>query len=155
MPADHERKMDVDVLLNSRLGPELLRILVTGSLFALGMLFGWLLGILRWRRLRRQAERGEAREVLTIEKILLESRPDGQEIMRIRSCGRGQTNRWSRWRRSLARTCSRSWLSGSADRSATVTFRTISGSWPPSTRAVRFTLADITRPRCSSSGVTI
>jgi len=80
--------MDVDVLLNSRLGPELLRILVTGSLFALGMLFGWLLGILRWRRLRRQAERGEAREVLTIEKILLESRPDGQEIMRIRSCGR-------------------------------------------------------------------
>ena len=41
----------MDVLLNSRLGPELLRILVTGSLFALGMLFGWLLGILRWRRL--------------------------------------------------------------------------------------------------------
>ena len=37
----------MDVLLNSRLGPELLRILVTGSLFALGMLFGWLLGILR------------------------------------------------------------------------------------------------------------
>ena len=69
--------MIVDVLLNSRLGPELLRILVTGSLFALGMLFGWLLGILRWRRLRRQAERGEAREVLTIEKILLERRPDG------------------------------------------------------------------------------
>ncbi len=74
--------------MNSRLGPELLRLLVTGSLFALGMLLGWLLGYLRWRRLRRQAERGEAREVLTIEKVLLERRPDGQEIMRIRSCGR-------------------------------------------------------------------
>ncbi len=78
----------MDELLNSRLGPELLRILVDGLLFALGMLFGWVLGILRMRRLRRQAERGEAREVLTMEKILLEKRPDGQEIMRIRSCGR-------------------------------------------------------------------
>ncbi len=78
----------MDVLLNSRLGPELLRILITGSLFAAGMVLGWLLSILRLRRLRREAERGEAREVLTIEKILLESRPGGQEIMRIRSCGR-------------------------------------------------------------------
>ncbi len=80
--------MDVDVLLKSRLGPELLRILIDGLLFALGMLFGWVLSILRRRRLRQQAERGEAREVLTLEKILLERRPDGQEIMRIRSCGR-------------------------------------------------------------------
>ncbi len=78
----------MDVLLNSRLGPELLRILITGSMFAIGILLGWFLGYLRWRRLRRQAERGEAREVLTIEKVLLERRPDGQEIMRIRSCGR-------------------------------------------------------------------
>ena len=78
----------MDVFLNSHLGPELLRSLVTSSQFVLGMLFGWLLGIWRWRRLRRQAERGEAREVLTMEKILLERRPDGQEIMRIRACGR-------------------------------------------------------------------
>ena len=50
----------MDVFLNSHLGPELLRSLVTSSQFVLGMLFGWLLGIWRWRRLRRQAERGEA-----------------------------------------------------------------------------------------------
>jgi hypothetical protein len=78
----------VDVLLNSRLGPELLRIVLTGSLFLLGISLGWLLGLWRRRRLLRQAERGEAREVLTLEKILLERRADGTEVMRIRSCGR-------------------------------------------------------------------
>ena len=78
----------VDVLLNSRFGPELLRVLITGSFFALGIVVGWLLSIWRRYRQRRLAERGEAREVLTIEKVLLEQSPDGQEIMRIRSCGR-------------------------------------------------------------------
>jgi hypothetical protein len=82
------KELNVDILLNSRLGPELLRVLITGSFFGLGIMVGWLLG--KWRRLRqlRQAERGEAREVLTIEKILLERQPDGLELMRIRSCGR-------------------------------------------------------------------
>jgi hypothetical protein len=78
----------VDVLLNSRFGPELLRIVLTGSFFALGLMVGWLLGVWRRHRQRRRAERGEALEILTIEKILLERRPDGREIMRIRSCGR-------------------------------------------------------------------
>jgi hypothetical protein len=83
-----ERKRNVDILLNSRFGPEILRILVTGSFFGLGIVVGGLLG--RWRRHRqlRQAERGEAREVLTIEKILIEKHPDGHEVMKIRSCGR-------------------------------------------------------------------
>jgi hypothetical protein len=83
-----ERNSNVDILLNSRLGPELLRIVITGSFFGLGIVVGWLLG--KWRRHRqlRQAERGEAREVLTIEKIILERQPDGREVMRIRSCGR-------------------------------------------------------------------
>ncbi len=80
--------MPVDVILNSRFAPEVLRVLITGALFAAGMVLGWLLGLWRWRRLRRQAERGEAREVLTIEKVVLERRPDGPEILRIRSCGR-------------------------------------------------------------------
>ena len=73
------KEENVDILLNSRLGPELLRVLITGSFFALGIVVGWLLG--KWRRYRqlRQAERGEAREVLTIEKILLERLPDGLE----------------------------------------------------------------------------
>jgi hypothetical protein len=86
--AHEERMRLVDVLLNSRFGPEILRILVTGSFFALGILVGWLLSVWRRYRQRRQAERGEARDVLTIEKILLERTPDGREVMRIRSCGR-------------------------------------------------------------------
>src|SRR4029078_12897817 len=80
--------LHVDVLLNSRFGPEILRVAITGSFFALGILVGWLLGFWRRYRQRKLAERGEAREVLTIEKILLERRADGQEVMRIRSCGR-------------------------------------------------------------------
>jgi hypothetical protein len=78
----------VDAILNTPFGPELLRIAITCSFFLLGIALGWLLG--KWRRFRhlRQAERGEAREVLTIEKILLERQADGHEIMRIRSCGR-------------------------------------------------------------------
>jgi hypothetical protein len=63
-------------------------VLITGAFFALGFVVGWLLGLWRRYQLRRMAERGEAREVLTLEKIILERRPDGQEIMRIRSCGR-------------------------------------------------------------------
>ena len=88
LPADQERKRTVDVLLNSRLGPELLRILVTGSLFVLGMLVGWILGLLRVPGSPAGRARRGCAEVLTMEKILLERRPDGQEIMRIRSCGR-------------------------------------------------------------------
>ncbi|MGC8638915.1 MAG: LapA family protein [Isosphaeraceae bacterium] len=75
-------------LLNSRFAPEIPRVLFTGSFFVLGMVVGWLLGFWRRFRQRRMAERGEAREVLTLEKILLEPRPDGALIMRIRSCGR-------------------------------------------------------------------
>ena len=52
--------------------------MITGSFFALGIVVGWLLGVWRRYRQRRLAERGEAREVLTIEKILLERKPDGQ-----------------------------------------------------------------------------
>jgi hypothetical protein len=78
----------VDVLLNSPLGPELLRIAVTGSFFLLGIAVGWILSWRRRQRLLRQAERGEAREVVTLEKILLERGADGTEVMRIRSCGR-------------------------------------------------------------------
>jgi hypothetical protein len=78
----------VNDLLNSRFGPELVRVLFTATFFALGMAAGWLLGV--WRRYRqlRMAKRGLAREVLTLEKILVGRRPDGTEIMRIRSCGR-------------------------------------------------------------------
>ncbi len=78
----------MDALLNAPLGTELIRIAITGSFFLLGMAMGWFLS--KWRRYRqlRQAERGEAREVLTIEKVLVDLLPDGREVVRIRSCGR-------------------------------------------------------------------
>jgi hypothetical protein len=78
----------VNDLLNTRFGPELLRVLITATFFALGLAAGWLLGVWRWYRQLRMAERGLAREVVTLEKIVLERRADGREIMRIRSCGR-------------------------------------------------------------------
>ena len=78
----------VDVFMNSRFAPEILRTLITGLFFALGIMVGWLLAFWRRYRQRRMAERGEAREVLTIEKILLERGDDGREILRIRTCGR-------------------------------------------------------------------
>jgi len=78
----------VDGLLNSRFGPELLRIALTGAIFALGMVAGWLLGWWRRRRQLLEASQGVAREVLTLEKVLIEARPDGRDVMRIRSCGR-------------------------------------------------------------------
>jgi hypothetical protein len=53
----------------------------------LGLVLGWLLGRFRRYRLRRQAEGGDAREVVAIEKILIRDYPDGNAIMRIRSCG--------------------------------------------------------------------
>jgi hypothetical protein len=57
-------------------------------LFALGVVAGRLWGM--WHRYRqlKKAERGESEEVVTIEKIVLDRRLDGTEVLRIRSCGR-------------------------------------------------------------------
>jgi hypothetical protein len=73
---------------NSPLRVEILRIAATCLFFALGVLAGRLWGM--WRRYRqiKLAERGESHEVVSIEKILLDRRADGTEILRIRSCGR-------------------------------------------------------------------
>jgi hypothetical protein len=78
----------VEGLWNSPLRVEVLRILATTILFALGVVTGRLWGM--WRRYRqlKMAERGESQEVVTIEKIILDRRPDGSEVLRIRSSGR-------------------------------------------------------------------
>jgi hypothetical protein len=75
-------------LWNSPMRGEALRVLATGMFFVLGVLAGRLWGM--WRRYRqlKKAERGESEEVVTIEKIIVDRRPDGVEVLRIRSCGR-------------------------------------------------------------------
>jgi hypothetical protein len=78
----------VEGLWNSPLRGEILRILATGLFFLLGVIAGRLWSM--WRRYRqiKLAERGQSEEVVSIEKILLDHRADGTEVLRIRSCGR-------------------------------------------------------------------
>jgi hypothetical protein len=78
----------LESLWNSPLRVEILRVVATGAFFILGMLAGRIWA--RWRRHRqlKTAERGVSEDVVTIEKILLDRRPDGTQVMRIRSCGR-------------------------------------------------------------------
>jgi hypothetical protein len=75
-------------LWNSQYRIEILRVLATAGLFLLGVLAGRLWGM--WRRYRqlKMAERGESDDVLTIEKVVIDRRDDGTEVLRIRSCGR-------------------------------------------------------------------
>jgi hypothetical protein len=81
----------VEVLWNSPLRVEVLRIVATTTLFVLGIVAGRIWGM--WRRHRQLtiAERGESQDVVTIEKIILDRRTDGSEVLRIRSCGRDPT----------------------------------------------------------------
>src|SRR5262249_17729883 len=75
-------------LWNSPLRGEVLRIIATAVFFVLGVVAGRLWAI--WHRYRqlKKAERGESEDVVTIEKIIIDCRPDGSEVLRIRSCGR-------------------------------------------------------------------
>jgi hypothetical protein len=67
---------------------EILRILATSLFFVLGVVAGRLWAMWRRHRQLKMAERGESEDVVTIEKILLDRRPDGTEVLRIRSSGR-------------------------------------------------------------------
>src|ERR1700679_2022609 len=78
----------IEVLWNSPLRVEVLRIVATTVFFVLGIVAGRLWGMWRRHRQLKMAERGESQDVVTIEKILLDRRPDGCEVLRIRSCGR-------------------------------------------------------------------
>jgi hypothetical protein len=78
----------VEGLWNSPLRVEVLRIFATSIFFLLGIVAGRLWGMWRRHQQLKMAERGESQDVVTIEKILLDRRPDGTEVLRIRSCGR-------------------------------------------------------------------
>jgi hypothetical protein len=78
----------VEVLWNSPLRVEVLRILATTIFFVLGIVAGRLWGMWRRHRQLKMAERGESQDVVTIEKIILDRRQGGSAVLRIRSCGR-------------------------------------------------------------------
>jgi hypothetical protein len=67
---------------------EIFRVGASALIFGVGILIGRIWAM--WRRYRQQrlAERGQSDDVATIEKILLERRPDGTDVLRIRSVGR-------------------------------------------------------------------
>jgi hypothetical protein len=73
---------------NSPLRGEILRVAATGVCFIMGVVAGRLWGMWRRYRQKKTAERGVSEDVVTIEKILLDRRDDGTQVMRIRSCGR-------------------------------------------------------------------
>jgi hypothetical protein len=75
-------------LWNSPLRVEILRVVATGAFFILGVVAGRLWAMWRRHRQKKTAERGVSEDVVTIEKILLDRRSDGTQVMRIRSCGR-------------------------------------------------------------------
>jgi hypothetical protein len=78
----------VEGLWNSPLRVEILRIAATATFFVLGIVAGRLWAMWRRHRQIKMAERGESQDVVTIEKIILDRRPDGRQVLRIRSCGR-------------------------------------------------------------------
>jgi hypothetical protein len=82
------REIAVERLIAYLNSPTVQRILTSFFLLVLGGVAGWLGGRLRRYRLQRQVEQGDAREVVTIEKMLIERLADGREVARIRSCGR-------------------------------------------------------------------
>jgi hypothetical protein len=77
--------LQLEGLWNSPVRVEILRILATTTFFLLGIVAGRLWGMYRRYRQIKMAERGESQDVVTIEKIVLDRRPDGSEVLRIRS----------------------------------------------------------------------
>jgi hypothetical protein len=57
------------------------------ALTLVGVAVGWLFARWRRHRLLRRLECGDARDVVTVEQILVREQPDGHTTMRIRSCG--------------------------------------------------------------------
>jgi hypothetical protein len=75
-------------LWNSPLRVEILRFGATTLFFLMGIVAGHIWAMWRRRKQLKMAERGESHDVVTIEKVILDRRSDGSEVLRIRSCGR-------------------------------------------------------------------
>ncbi len=78
----------MDAILHFLENPSAERAFASLMLFIIGGMLGWLGH--RWRhyRLQRQIEQGDARDVATVEKILIDRDAEGNETLRIRTCGR-------------------------------------------------------------------
>jgi hypothetical protein len=78
----------MDAFLRFVESPTAERIFASLAIFFIGGLIGWAGHKWRQFRLQRQIERGDARDVATIEKILIDRDETGRETLRIRTCGR-------------------------------------------------------------------
>jgi hypothetical protein len=78
----------LDAFLRLLNGQTAQRILESMALLIMGGLLGWVGHKWRQFRLHQQIEKGDARDVATIEKILINRNSDGVETLRIRTCGR-------------------------------------------------------------------
>ncbi len=78
----------MDAFLHFLESPTAERIFASLALVIIGGLLGWLGH--KWRQFRqqRQVEQGDARDVATIEKIVIDRDASGRETLRIRTCGR-------------------------------------------------------------------
>jgi hypothetical protein len=78
----------MDAFLRFLESPTAERILASLAILFIGGLLGWLGH--KWRQFRqqRQIEQGDARDVATIEKIVIDRDESGRETLRIRTCGR-------------------------------------------------------------------
>lgn len=83
----------MDAILHLLTNPTVERVVASLALIVIGGLLGWVGH--RWRhyRLQRQVEEGDARDVATIEKILIDRDADGVDTLRIRTCGRDPLDR--------------------------------------------------------------
>ena len=78
----------MDAFLRFLESPTAERIFASLALVVIGGFIGWVGHKWRHFRLQRQIERGDARDVATIEKILIDRDESGRETLRIRTCGR-------------------------------------------------------------------
>ncbi len=78
----------MDAFLHFLNSPTAERILASTALVIIGGMLGWLGHRWKHHRLHMQIMRGDARDVATIEKILIDIDPEGRDTLRIRTCGR-------------------------------------------------------------------